>query len=126
MMIATVLCVSLLCAGLCCAAQYDSAPVIACNLKAINAADRPHYNDLMKRLRLAVGGRSEVHDGYVFELNGKVIGLLEVAEWISLERLCCPFLTFTLSVSGNQVNYILKLTGPDGVKELLKAEFPGH
>lgn len=126
MMITTVLCASLLCAGLSAVAQDSTSPIIACNLKAISAAERPRYNDLMKRLRVAIQDRSEVHDGYSFTLTGKAISLPEVAEWISMERLCCPFLTFQLSASGNRVDWVLKLAGPEGVKALLKAEFPAR
>jgi hypothetical protein len=124
MMIVTVFCAALLCAGLCAAAQDGGPPVIACNLKAISPAERPRYNHLMKRIRLAVRRRSELRDGYSFDLNGKDISLIEVAEWIGMERLCCPFLTLQLSASGNHSGWILKLNGPPGVKALLQAEFP--
>jgi hypothetical protein len=117
------LCASLLCIGVC-AAQDSTTPVFACNLKAISAAERPRYNDLMKRLRIAARDRSELPDGYAFKLDSKTISLPEVAEWISMERLCCPFLTLQLSASGDQTDWLLKLTGPKGVKPLLQAEFP--
>jgi hypothetical protein len=63
-------------------------------------------------------GRSELPDGYAFKLDSKTISLPEVAEWISMERLCCPFLTLQLSASGDQVDWLLKLTGPKGAKPL--------
>lgn len=116
-------CASLLCIAVC-AAQDDTTPVFACNLKAISAAERPRYNDLMKRLRSAVRDRSELPDGYAFKLDSKTISLPEVAEWISMERLCCPFLTLQVSASGDLADWSLKLTGPKGVKSLLEAEFP--
>jgi hypothetical protein len=115
-----------LCLGVCTAAQNDVSPVLACNLKAIRAAERPRYNDLMKRIRGAIRGRKELPDGYAFELDAKVIRLPEVAEWISMERLCCPFLTLQLSASGSHPQWRLRLTGPAGVKALLEAEFPGQ
>jgi hypothetical protein len=126
MTIATTVCASLFCLAVCAAARDDGSPVIACNLKAISAADRPRYNDLTKRLRGTVRDRNEVPDGYLFKLDSKGITLPEVAAWISLERLCCPFLTFQLSTSGNQADWLLKLTGPTGVKPLLEAEFPAR
>lgn len=63
-------------------------------------------------------------DGYAFTLDSTVISLLEVAEWMNLERLCCPFFNLELSATGSQRNWRLALTGPAGVKELLDAEFP--
>lgn len=122
MTIATI-CASLLCIGVC-AAHDSTTPVFACNLKAISAAERPRYSDLMKRLRSATRERSELPDGYAFKVDSKTISLPEVAEWVSMERLCCPFLTLQLSASGDQADWTLKLTGPKGVKPLLQAEFP--
>ena len=122
MTIASVLC-AFLCGGICAAAQAGGSPVFACNLKAIGVAERPRHNDLSRRLRSAVRDRSELSDGYALKLDGKTISLPEVAEWIAMERLCCPFLTLELSASGNQADWLLKLIGPEGVKPLLRAEF---
>jgi hypothetical protein len=97
---------------------------IACNLKAIGSSERPRYNDLMKRLRTAVRNRRELPNGYAYQLEQKTITLPEVAEWMSLERLCCPFLKLELFAAGQQTNWLLTLTGPAGVKALLQAEFP--
>jgi hypothetical protein len=99
---------------------------LACNLRAISAAERPHYHELMNRLRSAVRDRNELADGYAFKLNSKAISLPDVAEWIAMERLCCPFLTLQLSASGDQADWLLNLTGPEGVKLLLQAEFPAR
>ncbi len=123
---ATILFASLLCAGACAAARTDPAQVFACNLKAIRAADRPRYNELLKRVRHAVRDRREISDGYAFKLDGRAVSLPEAAEWISMERRCCPFLTLQISVSGNELRWALTLTGPEGVKPILDAEFPAR
>jgi hypothetical protein len=106
------------------AAQKGTSAVLACNLKAIRAADRPRYRELVKRVREAVRDRTEMSDGYAFQLDSKKVTLPDVAEWMSMERLCCPFLTLQLSATGNQSHWTLTLTGPEGVKTLLDAEFP--
>jgi hypothetical protein len=121
MTLATVLCISLVCVGVCAAAD---AP-LACNLKAISAAERPRYSDLMKRLRSAVQDRSELPNGYTYKLDTKKIALPEVAEWIGMERLCCPFLAFQLEVGGNG-DSALTMRGPEGTKAILREEFPGR
>jgi hypothetical protein len=41
-----------------------------------------------------------------------------------MERLCCPLLSLEISGSADPANWILKLTGPEGVKAFLRAEFP--
>ena len=98
--------------------------MIACDLKAIEAWQRPRYENLVMRLRAAVQERNNRDDGYAYTLDSAGITLPEVAEWMSMERLCCPFLTLQLSAAGNQDNWILTLTGPAGVKPLLDGEFP--
>jgi hypothetical protein len=122
---ATALCAFLLCVSMCAAAtERGVAPVFVCNLKAISAAERPRYNDLVKRIRAAIRDRSEISNGYAFKMDGKAVALPEAAEWVGMERLCCPFLTLQLSASGNQADWLLTLTGPTGVKQLITAEFP--
>lgn len=98
--------------------------VIACNLNAIGKGDRPRYTDLTKRLRASVKDRSELPDGYSYKLDGPAIPLSEVGEWVAMERLCCPFLTLKISVTGGEGDWLLTLTGPKGVKPLLMQEFP--
>jgi hypothetical protein len=115
---------SVLCAAVYAAAQNESAPVSACNLKAISGADRPRYNELLKLIRSAMRDRSAVPNGYAFKLDSKAVTLPEAGEWISMERLCCPFLTLQISASGNQPDWLLTLSGPEGVKPVLDAEFP--
>lgn len=41
----------------------------------------------------------------------------KLLKWVSMERLCCPFLKLQLSGSGNQTDSLLTLTGSIGVKE---------
>jgi hypothetical protein len=122
MTIAPILCLLLFCASMA-FAQDRRAPVIACNLKAIGAVERPRYNDLMKRLRAAVRHRVELPEGFAYRLDGKAISLPEVGEWMTMERLCCPFLNFHLSVEADLSGWQLSLTGPPGVKALLREEF---
>ncbi len=105
-------------------AAESTAPVLACNLKAISSAERPRYNDLFRRIREAARHRTEIANGYAFQLDGKVVQLQEIGEWISMERRCCPFLTFELSAYGYKTDYVLKLSGPEGVRAVLQGDFP--
>jgi hypothetical protein len=98
--------------------------VFACNLEAIGAAARPRYSELVKQIRAALYERSEIREGYRFRLDGKAVTLAEAAEWIEMERLCCPFLTFQLTASGGSSEWHLAISGTDGVKEVIAAEFP--
>jgi hypothetical protein len=108
------------------AAQKNASTALVCNLKAISAVERPRYNQLVKRVREAIRDRTEISNGYAFKLDSKTITFPAAAEWIDMERLCCPFLTLQLSAAGNQTHWILTLTGPEGVKPLVDVEFPMH
>lgn len=106
------------------ATERGTALGFSCNVKAISASERPRYNELIKRIRAAIRNRSEIGNGYAFRMDGKAVTLPEAAEWVSMERLCCPFLTLQLSASGNQADWLLALSGPIGVKQLIAVEFP--
>ena len=92
-----------------------ASPVLACNIKAISAVQRPRYNDLVSRLRAAMQDRKELLDGYTYSLDSAKITAPEVSEWITMERLCCPFLVFQLEGEGEASR--LTMRGPDGAKE---------
>jgi hypothetical protein len=77
-----------------------ASPVLACNIEAISAVHRPRYNDL----------------------DSKTITLPEVSEWITMERLCCPFLVFQFE--GAVEAFRLTMRGPEGAKAILQEEFP--
>lgn len=97
--------------------------VLACNLNAISEGDLPRYTDLFTRIQAAITDRSELADGYVFRLNGESLSLMDVAQWVSLERLCCPFFVFQLQTTGGEPDYWLTLQGPDGAKAIIDQEF---
>jgi hypothetical protein len=91
---------------------------LVCIPTAIGADERPRYNELIRRLAAAVRERTELADGFAFALDTSIT-LPEVAEWIAMERLCCPFLTFLLDVSPGGATQ-LTLSGPEGVKAILR------
>jgi hypothetical protein len=94
--------------------------MLACNLNAIPADTRPRYNALVNRLRSAVENRTELPDGYTYTLDLKAMSLVDLAEWITIERNCCPFLTFHIDVSAS-ASPQLTLRGPSGSKPILEA-----
>ena len=121
MMISTLLLGSLLC--VCAMAQSGPGAVpLACNAKAITTAERPRYKALVAELKAAVREKRELPDGYSFRLDNGVVSLQNVAEWMGMERRCCPFLTSQLETSGSRSDSWLTLKGPAGVKALLDAE----
>jgi hypothetical protein len=97
--------------------------VLACNFNAISAQDRSRYTHLFEQIQAAITDRRELADGYDFRLNGDSLSLLDVAQWVSFERLCCPFFSFQLQTNGEESDYWLTLRGPDGAKAIIDQEF---
>ena len=76
---------------------------------------------LHAQFRSAVIGIEELRDGYAFRVlgDGKWIGL--IAELIVAERECCPFLEFEVVALRNMGPVMVRMTGPAGTTEFLKA-----
>jgi hypothetical protein len=94
----------------------------ACRMDAIEAGQRPEHIATARQLFSLVGEIKELSDGYAFRLPVESEVLLKVAEFISLERLCCPFFGFTLEIEREGGDIWLHLTGRDGVKPFIRAE----
>jgi hypothetical protein len=97
--------------------------VLACNPNAISQEDLHRYKDLFRRVQAAIIGRRELEDGCAFRLDGGSVSLPDVAQWISLERLCCPFFTFQLQTKAGEPDCWLTLQGPHDAKAIIDQEF---
>ena len=93
---------------------------IACNLSALNHTERDRLSALLDKLTTGAEHRQELSDGYAYEIVPAKVSFREVAEWVSLESRCCPFLNFRLDLAGGAVR--LQLTGGRGVKQFIQAE----
>jgi hypothetical protein len=97
-----------------------SAP-FACNMTAIPAAERPAHHELIRRLMHEVVEKTcELPDGLEFRFPADEYD--SVVRFVARERLCCPFLTFTLDVTPERGPLWLRITGADGVKDFIRAE----
>ena len=96
---------------------------LACNMAAFNTEQGKRHQTLTQQLFESVEDIQELPGGYAFRLPMRSSLYMAVAEFITLERLCCPFLNFVLEVEPEEGPLWLKLTGPDGVKQFLQAEF---
>lgn len=99
----------------CCSSESP----LACDLDAISAGDRPRYNELRKMLAASAVGKRELADGIAVQISTERMPLPQLAEWISLERKCCPFFEFKIEVAPASGPVWLSLTGRPGVKEFL-------
>ena len=98
----------------------------ACDMTAVRVDQRkPHMATIEKLFRSVVSIR-ELANGYSFGLPDDLDTLLTAAQFISLERLCCPFFDFSLEVEREGGAVRLSLTGRDGVKPFIIAEIGDH
>jgi hypothetical protein len=100
--------------------------VFACNMKAMSPAQRKRHSDVLSpALQSAKLNVNELPDGYAFQFPSDTKTYQTVAEWVANERLCCPFFNFDISVGDDSAPMTLRITGPDGVKQFIKAELSG-
>lgn len=100
-------------------------PIIAafvCNMNALNAEDRQRHEAVFGQLRASLIELAELPNGFAFHLPPDQTHILLTAEFITRERLCCPFLTFALHLEPEGRPMALHLTGPEGVKPFLREE----
>ena len=93
---------------------------IACELGVLAPSERQRYEALRRDLQSARRQTRELPDGYAVVFPAVPEVLLKLAEWITFERRCCPFLTFGLELATESENIELKLSGREGVKQFLR------
>lgn len=101
-------------------------PVFACNVFALTREQRTRHAQLAARLRSEAVRLEELPDGFAFVFVPDAQRALLLAEFITLERLCCPFLTLTVVFAPNEGPLRLMLTGAEGVKPFLVHELDLH
>ena len=102
--------------------QHSSQTALVCNLTALNAEQRERHRVVLEQLGQMSQEVREVAKGYAFRFLAEIAVLLLLAEFIALEHRCCPFLEFTLEIKTEHGPAWLTVTGPEGVKEFLRAE----
>lgn len=98
--------------------------VIACDPNAVTANQKERWiSQILPKLYQAVQEIQELPNGYIFRLPSGSEMLLLVAEDLNMERLCCPFVHYTLEIEPNKGPFWLRMTGVEGVKEFLRMGF---
>jgi hypothetical protein len=106
-------------------ARADTAGRFACNLKALTPQQRQAHEALTGRLFQSVETRRELPAGFELRVDSRKVSIVELATWLDDERRCCPFLDLAIEKEPQDGPLWLRLTGPEGVKEFLKAELGG-
>ena len=95
---------------------------IACDLNALTPAERERRRTLVGALAQAIVGRAELDHGFELRVDLARLDLPVLAEWIALERRCCPFLHFRVELAAGDSSLTVALSGGEGVKDFLRAE----
>ena len=95
---------------------------IACNLFGMSEQQRQRHQELRKQIFESGPQVRELPNGFAIALPATAANILAVAEFVTLERLCCSFFRFELAVGGEAEPLWLRLTGGKDVKAFLKSE----
>ena len=94
-----------------------------CNIKALTPEERAHHKQLGDKLTAARKAVVETEKGYEFQFSPPDVTIAELAEWVVAESKCCPFFDFHIDLENEGKLLCLRLTGAEGIKQFLRAEF---
>lgn len=98
---------------------------IACDMTAIPLDRRQGHVAASRELFSQIEQFRELSNGYDFRFASRSDLLMKLAEFVSLEKLCCPFLSFVIEVEPEGGPVWLRLTGREGVKTFIREEISG-
>lgn len=94
-----------------------------CNVKALTASERARHKKLTEKLMTSRSDTVETDKGYEFQYSPAKVSVAEVAEWVEMESKCCPFFDFHIDLEQEGQLVCLRLTGREGIKAFIRAEF---
>jgi hypothetical protein len=98
-------------------------PVIACDPTPISPEQRERWMEVGRQLYGAIQEIRELPDGYAFRLPSQPEMLLLAAEVLNFERLCCPFIHYTLEVEPNRGPFWFQWRGSEEIKAFVRMGF---
>lgn len=103
--------------------QPNSTP-LACKIEdnIFSADQKERYRTIRQKMQVASKGLKELPDGYAIRFPMETSLFMTLAEFITLESLCCAFFKFFLELDPETETVWLGLTGGEGVKEFLQLE----
>jgi hypothetical protein len=94
-----------------------------CNIKALTPEERKGHEKLTEKLMTERKEIVETAKGYEFQFSPKNVSLAELADWVGAESKCCPFFDFHIDLETQGNLLCLRLTGDEGIKAFIRAEF---
>jgi hypothetical protein len=92
---------------------------VSCDLGAFTIEENKRHRILLNKALAAIKEVKEIENGFKFSFSSE--NFLTIAEWISLEKRCCNFLSFQIGISGNDELFSLTISGPNGTKNMFKS-----
>jgi len=96
-----------------------------CDRSGLTAEQRARKKEVDRILRTALLGIREIDRGFEFEYPSDLDTYRAAAEFVPLERACCPFFEFGIRLEPEGGKLRVSLTGPDGIKGFIREEFSG-
>jgi len=94
---------------------------VACSLTDSELQQR--RKEVLQQTKAAITGMKETESGFIYQFSSASEQIAALANLITLEHQCCPFLTFRLTVEPGAAPVSLELSGPPGTKEFLTMLF---
>ena len=101
-------------------AEPGAGPPLACQL--LPAERRERRKQVVRLLHERCLEQEALPNGYGLRFDVQESVLAEIVTLIDLERQCCPFLDFELTVSPDNGPCWLRLSGPEGTRQFLETE----
>src|ERR1019366_2740724 len=100
-------------------ASQTAVPIV-CDMSAFMPAERRSYHEVRGRIAAGIGESVTTCLGFHARLaDASALG--EIAEWLALERRCCPFLDVALELRHDRSLWI-RVEGPPDAKAFLAEE----
>jgi hypothetical protein len=94
---------------------------IACDLTVFSNSERNEHIALAKSLLEQARQIIEHKDGFTFVFEQSPFLEMQIANWVSKEKRCCPFFSFDLSRAKTPPSLRLRIVGPNRAKEILRS-----
>lgn len=105
------------------AQNKEEASSFSCDLSVMTPGERNQHLEVGKRMFGLVKEVKELRNGFALRFAADSTIITTVGQFIEKERLCCPFMKFTVEVGEEHGPLWVSITGRKGAKDFIRAEF---
>ncbi|MCU1331441.1 MAG: hypothetical protein JWM08_433 [Candidatus Angelobacter sp.] len=92
-------------------------------MTALSGKQRTRHHELAGLLESSLVAIHELSNGYDFEFPWSPAAYEALAEITPLEHACCPFFDIGMRIESESNKLFWRLTGGEGIKPFIRAEF---